>query len=303
MIVDHDAGLQLDELVEHWTVLTDEQELLAGRRGATKLGFTLLLKFYTRHGRFPSGRSELPDEAIEFVARQVQVPGAELGLYEWSGRTIEFHRSQIRTHLGFRECGIADADKLTSWLAEGIAQRERVPELVRSELLTRCRFEHIEPPTSKRIDRIVRSALHLGEQAMVMRVTAQLQPAIRLQLASLIVPSATNDDGADSDMSLLTRIKQAPGNVSLETMLVEIDKLRAVRAIGLPAPLFEGIPSKVVASWRDRAVVESPSHLRSHPDDLGWTLLAAMLHSREREIIGVPPADRTHCYAAMLDFT
>jgi hypothetical protein len=38
-------------------------------------------------------------------------------LYEWSGRTVEFHRSQVRRHLGFRECSVEDADKLASWLA------------------------------------------------------------------------------------------------------------------------------------------------------------------------------------------
>jgi hypothetical protein len=63
--------LGLDELVEQWTVLHDEQELIAGKRGPTRLGFALLLKFFTQHGRFPAGRSELPDEAVEFVARQV----------------------------------------------------------------------------------------------------------------------------------------------------------------------------------------------------------------------------------------
>jgi hypothetical protein len=34
------------------------------------LGFSLLLKFYARHGRFPRGRGELPDEAVAYVARQ-----------------------------------------------------------------------------------------------------------------------------------------------------------------------------------------------------------------------------------------
>ncbi len=47
--------MDLDELVEHWTLLDDDQELVAGKRGATRLGFALLLKFYTRHGRFPAG--------------------------------------------------------------------------------------------------------------------------------------------------------------------------------------------------------------------------------------------------------
>ncbi|MFE2738853.1 DUF4158 domain-containing protein [Streptomyces sp. NPDC059349] len=67
---------------------------------------------------FRPGGLERPAEdtagrALEFVARQVQVPAAELDAYEWSGRTVEYHRAQIREHLGFRECSVADADKLT----------------------------------------------------------------------------------------------------------------------------------------------------------------------------------------------
>ncbi len=69
----------LDELVEHWTVLDDERDLIAGKRGPTRLGFALLLKFYTQHGRFPSGRSEFPDEAVDFVARQVKVAAPDIG--------------------------------------------------------------------------------------------------------------------------------------------------------------------------------------------------------------------------------
>jgi hypothetical protein len=37
--------LGLDELVERWTVLADDQDLIAGKRGPTRLGFALLLKF------------------------------------------------------------------------------------------------------------------------------------------------------------------------------------------------------------------------------------------------------------------
>jgi len=120
--------VDLGELVEHWTLLEDERGLIAGKRGATRLGFALLLKFYMREGRFPRGRSELPDDAVDFVGRQVRVPAADLGLYEWAGRTIESHRSQIRRHLGFRECSVADAEALTSWLATDVCTRERRPD-------------------------------------------------------------------------------------------------------------------------------------------------------------------------------
>ncbi|GAB3214239.1 hypothetical protein GCM10027294_52970 [Marinactinospora endophytica] len=86
--------VNMDELVEHWTVLDDEQDLVTGKRGTTKLGFALLMKYYTRHGRFPRGRADFPDEVVGFVARQVKVPATDFGFYEWSGRTIEYHRKQ-----------------------------------------------------------------------------------------------------------------------------------------------------------------------------------------------------------------
>jgi len=31
------TGIDLDDLVEHWTVLDDERTLVAGKRGATRL--------------------------------------------------------------------------------------------------------------------------------------------------------------------------------------------------------------------------------------------------------------------------
>lgn len=80
------------------------------------------------------------------------------------------------------------------------------------------------------------------------------------------------------------KIKEAQGNVSLETMLAEIDKPLAVRAVSLPPDLFIGVAPKVLAEWRARAAVESPSHLRTHPMPLRVTLLSALLHEREREI-------------------
>jgi Domain of unknown function (DUF4158) len=290
--------LELDELVEHWTLLEDDQALVAGKRGATRLGFALLLKFYTRKGRFPRGRGELPAEAVEFVARQVKVPPEELGWYEWTGRTIEYHRAQIRRHLGFRECSVADADKLTAWMAEHVAQAERRPERVREELLGRCRAERIEPPTAGRVDRIVASALHQAEEALSVRIASRLSAAVVMRLKGL-VETDTVDEDADDDggtvegqdeaeeldgPALLALIKSDPGNVSLESMLTEITKLLAVRAVGLPPGLFADVTPKVVAAWRARAAVEAPSHLRTHPEPLRLTLLAALLHVREREI-------------------
>jgi hypothetical protein len=131
--------VELDELVEHWTLLEDERPLLSGKGGAGLLGTALLLKFSVGHGRFPRGRSELPDEVVRFVADQVKVPASELGLYDWDGRTIERHRAQVRQHLGFRECSVEDAEKLAAWLASEVCEAERDHGRVHEQLLAHCR--------------------------------------------------------------------------------------------------------------------------------------------------------------------
>ncbi len=120
-------------------MLEDERALVDAKRGASRLGFALLLKFFTCHGRFPAGGAELPGEVVEFVARQVQVAPAEVRSYEWTGRSIERHRAEIREHLGFRECSVGDAEQLDGVAGGACRPAERRPELVRDELLARCR--------------------------------------------------------------------------------------------------------------------------------------------------------------------
>jgi len=83
---------------------------------------------------------------------------------------------------------------------------------------------------------------------------------------------------------MLGVIKTDPGRVSLATMLSEIDKLRATRAVGLPPGLFTDVAPKVLTAWRARAAAESPSHLRGHPASTRLTLLAALVWRREHEI-------------------
>ncbi|MQA81611.1 MAG: DUF4158 domain-containing protein [Streptosporangiales bacterium] len=112
----------VDELVEFWTLLDEDRALLTGKHGASALGFALLLKYYSRHGRFPRGRVDLPETAIGFVARQVDLADADPASYEWSGRTMEYHRAQIREHLGFSLATIADQG---GWCARRCGPRSR----------------------------------------------------------------------------------------------------------------------------------------------------------------------------------
>lgn len=279
------TAVDLDELVEFWTLLDEDRALLAGKRDASALGFALLLKYYSRHGRFPRGRSDFSDAVVTFVAGQVTVPASDLGFYEWSGRTIEYQRAQIRTHLGFRVASIRDQEKLTAWLAANVTPAERREDRVRDRLLAQFRAERIEPPTPGRLLRMVRSALRTAEQGWMALIAERIGPVVSAALLALVEPVEDDEDEDDVGPStLLGVIKASPGSVSLESMMTEIGKLVAVRGLKLPPGLFSDVAPKVLDGWRARAAVEAPSHLRRHPPQMTVMLLAALMYQREREL-------------------
>ncbi|MBF6558426.1 MAG: DUF4158 domain-containing protein, partial [Acidimicrobiales bacterium] len=275
-----------DELIENWTLVGEELDQVTGKRGPTRLAFALLLRFHTLHGRFPRGRGELPDEAVAYVAKLVKVPAADLALYEWQGRTFEYHRAQIRGFLGFRECTVADAEKLTAWLAEHVCQSERRSERVREQLLAYLRAEGIEPPAAGRIGRVIGSALRAAEQSLTLRLHGRIPNVVVARMQALLAEAS--DDPAETDQAdgreVFASVRSDPGNVSLQTCEEEAAKLSAIRAVGLPAALFADVSPKVVGAWRDRVAMETPSLLRGHPEPIRLTLLAAYLRCREREI-------------------
>lgn len=145
-----------DDLVVAWTLVEDDWALVANKTGHSRLGFALLLKFFEAEARFPRHVGELPPAAVDYVAVQVKVGADQLAKYTWSGRTIEYHRAQVREALGFREAIRADEDSLTAWLSEEVAPDEVSEDRLREALLARCRAERIEPPG--RVERIISAA-------------------------------------------------------------------------------------------------------------------------------------------------
>jgi Domain of unknown function (DUF4158) len=143
-----------EELVEHWTILPGEWPLIEHKHGATRLGFAVLFKFFQCAGAFPRAPQDVPRTVVDHIAQQVGVPADTWAQYAWDGRTIEYHRAQIRQHLGFREATVADGETLVTWLSEQIVSTTRRPDHLKEAMVQRCRDLRIEPPTPEQGKRI-----------------------------------------------------------------------------------------------------------------------------------------------------
>ncbi|MGJ5634443.1 DUF4158 domain-containing protein [Nostoc sp. CALU 1950] len=61
-----------EELVENWTLVPQELELVLKKVGAGQIGFAILLKYFQIMARFPDSEAEIPETVITYIASQLE---------------------------------------------------------------------------------------------------------------------------------------------------------------------------------------------------------------------------------------
>jgi len=138
--------------------LRKDEALLANKTGATRLGFALLLKCFQLEGTFPSAKHEIPKDVVNYVAHQLKLEASLFAQYDWEGRTIKLHRTQIREQYHFREATVIDTEEMTSWLISTTLAAEQNMEHLKARVAERFRELKIEPPTPERVERLIQTA-------------------------------------------------------------------------------------------------------------------------------------------------
>lgn len=295
-----------EELVEHWTLLPDEIALLTQKNNENRLGFAILLKFFQFFARFPENQQEISKGVVNYVAKLLDIPPEKYSYYDWQGRSIKYHRAQIREFFGFREANVNDAKELTNWLAEQALIYELKFEQLKLAAVARLRDLKLEPPSDSRLERIIRSALRNFESKFFSEITLQLSSQSKKQIDILLrdksssqelddvneVNNTEQNDGTSSEEinfspKILTwaELKTDPGRTGVESFQREVAKLEVFRELELPADLFKKIPNKVLQIYKSRVAVEHPRDLRRHPDNVRYGLFAAFCWLRSQEVI------------------
>jgi TnpA family transposase len=274
-----------DELARYWTVSSEECELLGNKTGATRLSFAVLLKAYQFDGRFPDRREDIAGSIVAHLASQTGVPHGAYFDGEWSERTQRHQRAEIREHCGFRIFHAEDEAAFIAWLSERVTSPNPEAETFKITAYDYLRSQHLEPPATERFRRLLRMALEKRQERLITETVAQLSPATRQALDTLIkTQTDTEQMPLFSMRSELAMVKDDAGAVSVETVLDEIAKLQQLRGLALPEGLFRGVPANLVTYYRQRATGEPPRELRRHPPDVRHALLAALCWQREQEI-------------------
>ena len=245
-----------EELVEHFLLTPADLHLVLTCRGdANRCGMALLLKALTYLGYVPDSLDCVPHEVRSFIAGQLGLLWDFSEQYRWDSRTRELHLFAIRRHTGWRFPTVQDKDDLERWLREEAAWEVQEGERLFDRACQRLRSLRIELPIEGELQRIVNAALSEFFHDIHRRIAETLPAEVRNRMDELLVVPA---EGVASGFEAL---KHDPGKPGVENLQVELDRLRAIRAIGLGTEPFAGVPPKVLQALKRRAANEKASEM------------------------------------------
>jgi hypothetical protein len=141
----------------------------------------------------------------------------------------------------------------------------------------RCKYLKIEPPTPDRVDRFAKSISKTLENSFFRAVLEKIPPDSRAKIDSLLA--------AEHPQISLTDIKSDPINISLQALITEVSKLKALREIVHQSYIPSHLSEKYLKRLQARVSAESISETKRHPDKIRYVLVALYCHVRAREIV------------------
>ena len=264
------------ELSRHWILSHDDRKILKSKTTLSRLALVLQLKHYQLYARFPNQLSDIAPVVLEYMSFQVDTPLDTLDDYDCSGRTGREHRRKIVSHLKIRPFDKQAANRLRSWLIDtvfpGVPEPAYFDGLLTQWLLDNC-YERLG---QYRLERHVNSAERAFERLLFRQVGGRLDQASRERLDAIL--GETN--GATEFSGLFADI----GTASLESVLRAMDQLDALRDLGIPSNILQGINPKLTKRYQQRAHTENAWELRRHPTKIRYPLLVFYCVPREGEI-------------------
>ncbi|HDF2330360.1 TPA: Tn3 family transposase [Morganella morganii] len=226
-----------DTLIRHWSLDDDDRRLIETRRhDDTRLGLALQLCALRYPGRLIQRGESIPLAAITFLAEQIGIEPDALASFTRRAPTRYEQLAVLRQHYGFSELTQPLRADLLAF-ARGVAIASTKDKFVVAALADEMRRRRIVIPGITVIERLAGQACTEAEEALFADVAEKLSPDIIVRMEALLRM------GPRTRQSGVSWLREPPGKSGDATMRGLIDRLEAVRHIGLCTHVLQAVPA------------------------------------------------------------
>jgi len=230
-----------DTLIRHWSLDDEDHRLLeTRRRGDTRLGLALQLCALRYPGRFIQRGEVIPQTALTFLAEQLRIEPDALVSFAQRAPTRYEQLAVLRQHYGFSELSHPLRADLLAF-ARGVAIASTKDKFVVAALADEMRRRRIVIPGITVIERMAGQACTEAEEALFADVAGRLTPDIIVRMEALL------GIGPRVRQSGVSWLREPAGKAGEAAMRVLIDRLEAVRHVGVSSDMLQAVPAHRVS--------------------------------------------------------
>jgi hypothetical protein len=261
-------------LERFYVLAEDDLDLIRSRRTPQNcLGLAVRLALLRHPGRDWSPGEHLPATVVDWISDQLQISPAILADYGDRKATRTQHRNLAHQHLGLRPFMHSDV-KPALELATQAAFGTDDGRVIMERLLQNIKGARLVLPSVDTLERIGISGRARARRQAAQSLNDALSEDQREALKALLV------NNPDLGLSQLAWLRGMPHSTSTASLHALLERLKFVRALGLPPDLGHDIhPARLLKFALEGAV--APAHLLS---DFGERRRLATLAAQMSEI-------------------
>jgi TnpA family transposase len=263
------------ELIRHYTFSERDLSLIRQHRGGhNRLGFAVQLCYLRFPGYALPTETIPPDFLLSFVARQLHIDPDLWSRYAQRDETRRDHLVEVQAFLGLAPFGLQHSRDFVERLTELALQTDRGIVLA-TALVEALRQQRIIVPSIDGIERVCAEALTRGSRRVYATLTEGLTSKQQAELDRLLEPRG------DAKFSSLAWLRQSPGLPNAKHILEHLERLRAIRDLGLPDDLERSVHQNRLLKLAREGGQTTAQHLRVlEPLRRYAILVAVMLETR-----------------------
>jgi hypothetical protein len=259
----------------------DRVVIFEQRGPENRLGLAVSLCAVGFLGFVPEDIASIRDEALGFVAGQVDAAPHELLAYGARAQTRSDHLQLALSHLQWRRMNDADRAQLAVWLVERAVEHDS-PAALLVLVAEHLRARRVLRPPVDTLARMIVTARANAHRRVEQLLADQLAPERRRQLDTLL-------DGADGQTSAIAELRRRATRTGVKELLGQVQTYRRLVVLGAAEIDVTALPParrRALEALGRRMTVQQLRRLepaRRHP--LMLVLLHALVIERGDELL------------------
>ena len=259
------------ELIRRYTLGRSDRTFIRQHRGDhNRLGIAIQL-CYLRHPGRTLGVDETPPSAlIGIVGAQLKASPALWEVYARRDQTRREHQQELVRWLGLQLFTRDHYKELAHWLVDTAMQTTQGVVLAHA-VVDELRRRQIVVPPIRVIELLVATASTRAQRRVYQLLTASLSAAQRQALDAIL------ERRAGTPYSTLAWLRMPPGAPSARGILAHIERLVAIRALGLPADIGKSVHQNRLLRIAREAAQTAVNDLRDYETARRHATLVALM--------------------------